>query len=63
VVACFSNGPDNPDDALCGTAVNSCDRGEIRYRVYRRLVDQTGRPQGSWESLGSECRGGDEPSG
>lgn len=63
VVACLSNGPENPDDVLCGAAVRSCDRPQIRYRVYRRLVDETGAPKGGWEYQGTECRGGDEPSG
>lgn len=60
--ACSVNGPPgqgNPD-ALCNGAVSICDaRGEpdaLYMQHWQREV-----PGGSWEFVGSECRGADEP--
>ena len=61
--ACSANGPPgqgNPD-ALCQGAGSICeaqggDPGDLYMQVWRREV-----PGGNWESMGSECRGADEP--
>jgi hypothetical protein len=61
--ACSPNGPPgqgNPD-ALCQGAVSICeaqggDPGDLYMQVWRREV-----PGGNWESMGSECRGADDP--
>ena len=60
VIACMSNGPNNPDDALCGVAVSSCaGRGQdgILYRVYYRDSAQP-----NWRMVSTMCIGpGDQP--
>ncbi len=60
VIACLANGPENPDDALCGVAVQSCAlRGQdgILYRVYYRDNADPG-----WRMLQTVCIGpGDQP--
>jgi len=60
--ACSVNGPPPGDpNALCQGAISICEArgGEgtaIYMRHYRREV-----PGGTWESMGSECRGPDDP--
>ena len=58
VIACMFNGPDNPDDVLCGVATQSCAaRGDdgILYRVYFREG-----PDEAWQMLGTRCIGPDD---
>lgn len=64
VVSCPYNSLDNAGDVLCMGAVESCpDEGDLRYRVYYRLVDRSGNlvDGPDWVSAGSECRGLDDP--
>ena len=61
--SCMVNGPPpGNSDALCTGAVTICDsRGQpsdIYMRHYRRQVAPT---LGTWEFVGSECRGADDP--
>jgi PKD domain len=54
VPACMANGPgEDGNDALCGAATMSCDPGELRWMVYRRIEGG----DGPWESLGTQCLG------
>ena len=57
---CMPNGPEGGADALCGAATMSCpDRGDIRYRIYRR-IEGSGD---NWQVAGTECLGpGEDPS-
>jgi hypothetical protein len=61
VLACPSNGPGVRDTA-CTDALTSCPRkGDVRYWIYRRVVNHDGTT-GPWEALpGSYCRGADPP--
>ncbi|MBM9462889.1 hypothetical protein JL108_05460 [Aeromicrobium sp. YIM 150415] len=57
VVACDVNGPENPDDALCGSAIAPCPDRQIQYRLYSR---ERGSDE-PWQFERLQCRGADTP--
>lgn len=57
VINCHPNTPDNPGDVLCGSAINCPDPAELRYRIYRRFLQDAGPPPvyGEWEYQETRC--------
>lgn len=57
VIACSYNTPENPAEVMCPGAVNCENPDEIRYRIYRRFLENPGPPPeyGNWEQQETGC--------
>jgi hypothetical protein len=61
VPTCSVNAPEGGADVLCGAAVYTCDKGEIRFWVYTRQMSADNKPTSEWKRGGTVCRGADDP--